>query len=233
MAVVILCGVGGLGYLGFKKIEERIDRQQSAVTSVVIELKAEALKEIGALATQTKEQLKIQGGDGQKNTETDLRTVVEEIRDQQTKIFETLAQLARPSTVSEPVIPPGSREDTFNQTIYFPLGKIKSPKISAQLKAALPELAQHVDGDTCRSNVLGFSDTLGGDISNLTLSQKRAEYIASELKKAGITVASVKGWGERWLQIHTLDATKNEMNRRVVIETHCDSKTIARSPVTS
>ena len=40
---------------------------------------------------------------------------------------------------------------------------------------------------------------------------------------AGIAVAEVTGWGERWLNEHTLDGVKNEKNRRVVVEIICAS----------
>ena len=68
---------------------------------------------------------------------------------------------------------------------------------------------------------MGFSDTLGGDKSNLALSLQRAEYVASMLRKAQFQVGDVTGWGERWLLIHTVDGIKNDKNRRVVIETAC------------
>jgi len=48
-----------------------------------------------------------------------------------------------------------------------------------------------------------------------------------------VTVSHVKGWGERRLKIHTLDATKNEINRRVVIEIWCEGPRKATAEIAS
>ena len=60
-------------------------------------------------------------------------------------------------------------------------------------------------------------------MANLKLSEDRASYVAEELKSNGINLDKVKGWGERWLNVHTPDATKNDKNRRVVIELDCNN----------
>ena len=76
----------------------------------------------------------------------------------------------------------------------------------------------------CQVDVTGFADTLGNDLSNLKLSNERADYVAGQLRSAGIEVYSVEAWGERRLKINTYDGVNNENNRRAVVEMHCGPK---------
>lgn len=151
-----------------------------------------------------------------------LGQTVESIRNEQRALAESLANA--PSPPSEPVIAPGTRPDTLNKTIFFPLAVSEGAVIDEQLAAALPEMKDYVAGRSCKANVFGFSDTLGNDSSNLVLSRSRADTVAKSLKEAGMTVGVVKGWGERWLDEFTKDGIKNDRNRRVVIELDCTEK---------
>jgi outer membrane protein OmpA-like peptidoglycan-associated protein len=156
----------------------------------------------------------------------ELKIYLDELRDGQKQLFE---KLKRPPVVvasASPPPPPGSREDTLNQTVYFPLGTVDGPVIDQQIATMTPNITNYSKSEKCHSNVMGFSDTLGGDKSNLKLSEKRAQHVATLLRQNQISVGDVKGWGERWLKVHTVDGIKNEKNRRVVIETVCDGKII-------
>ena len=138
-------------------------------------------------------------------------------------------EAARAIAEAPPAAPtgiPGQRPDTFNRTVFFALGEVTGERVNVQIAAAIADIENHAAGQVCRIDVLGFSDTFGGDRSNLALSQKRAEHVAAKLRDGGLAVTNVQGWGERWLLEHTVDGIKNEVNRRVVIETTCDSKTM-------
>lgn len=233
-AAIVLIVAAPLGYFGFKQLDQKIDGQQEEIKSVVIELKTEALNEIKTANEQVAKTLQSQpgGGDSAMLTSeiTTLRQTVETLRDEQQKLSALITPMA---SAPAPVVAPGSREDRLNQTVYFPLGKIKGPMITKQVAAIIPKIVDYSKAGTCKSNVLGFSDTLGGDKANLALSEKRAQHVASLLRKESIPVGNVKGWGERWLVVHTVDGVKNEKNRRVVIETHCEAKPMAKNQPSS
>jgi len=167
------------------------------------------------------------GGSGGADAIGALKQVVETVRAEQAGIVERLAALqdkpAAPVVVASPPAPGSGLRTTH--TVYFPLGAVAAPVIDEQVAKLLApvrdRLAEAASKDACRIDVSGFSDTLGNDNANLKLSQERAEYVAGKLRAEGLTVSHVKGWGERRLKIHTLDATKNELNRRVVVETWC------------
>lgn len=226
-AVIVLAVAAPLGYFGLKQLDQKIAMQQAEIKSVVIELKAEALSEIKTVSEQVSKDLKSRSGGDSMTLSTEITALtqrVEELRAEQQKLTQLIAPLAAAPASNAAMVAPGSREDRLNQTVYFPLGKIKGPMISEQLASIIPKITDYSKAGTCKSNVLGFSDTLGGDKANLALSEKRALHIASLLRTESIPVGNVKGWGERWLDVHTVDGVKNEKNRRVVIETHCEMK---------
>jgi len=226
-AVIVLAVAAPLGYFGLKQLDQKITMQQAEIKSVVIELKAEALSEIKSVSEQVSKDMKSNsGGDSMALSSeiTALTQRVEELRAEQQKLTQLVAPLASKSAQNMAMVAPGSREDRLNQTVYFPLGKIQGPMIDKQIAAIIPKITDYSNAGSCKSNVLGFSDTLGGDKANLLLSEKRAQHVAGLLRKQDIPVGNVKGWGERWLDVHTVDGIKNEKNRRVVIETHCEPK---------
>lgn len=227
-AAIVLMVAAPLGYLGFQQLDQKIAGQQQEIKSVVIELKSEALSEIKSVSDQVSKELKSAGGGSDTAMLTSevatLRQTVEDLKIEQQKLTKLITPMA---SMPAPVVAPGSREDRLNQTVYFPLGKIKGPTITQQVIAIIPQIAEYSKVGACKSNVLGFSDTLGGDKANLALSEERARHVASLLREKSIPVGNVKGWGERWLVVHTVDGVKNEKNRRVVIETHCETKPMA------
>ena len=224
-AVLVLSVVVPLGYFSFQTLTQRLEAGQAQVQKVVIELKTEALQEIQTATQQI-------NGEGAKTaSQTDpaviailqeLQTNVDALRTDQQQMFEQIsAPVEAVGTVSA-VVMPGSRDDTLNQTVLFPMGKIAGPKIDQQVATLTLEITEYGLNRDCQSNVMGFSDTLGGDKSNLKLSHDRATHVATLLRAEDIPVGDVKGWGERWLKVHTVDGIENEQNRRVVIETVCD-----------
>lgn len=226
-ALIVLIVAAPLGYFGFTQLDQRISSQQEEIKSVVIELKSEALSEIKTVSEQVAKDLKSGGGGDNAMVSAEISALaarLDELRAEQQKLTQLVAPIAENSAKSATMVAPGSRDDRLNLTVYFPLGKIQGPMIDKQVAAIIPQIADYAKVGDCKSNVLGFSDTLGGDKANLALSEKRAQHVASLLRKQDIPVGNVKGWGERWLDVHTVDGVKNEKNRRVVIETHCEAK---------
>ena len=232
-AIIVLAVAAPLGYLGLKQLDQKIATQQAEIKSVVIDLKAEALSEIKTVSEQVSKDLKSRGSSDNASISAEISALtarLEELQTEQQKLTKLVTPLAVESATKSAVVAPGSREDRLNQTVYFPLGKIQGPMIDKQVAAIIPKITDYSNSTDCKSNVLGFSDTLGGDKANLALSEKRALHVASLLRQQNIPVGNVKGWGERWLDVHTVDGVKNEKNRRVVIETHCEE---AKPVVTS
>lgn len=227
-ALIVLIVAAPLGYFGFTQLDQKISSQQEEIKSVVIELKSEALSEIKTVSEQVTKDLKSGGGGNSAMVSAEIATLaarLDELRAEQQKLTQLVAPIAENSAKSAAMVAPGSRDDRQNLTVYFPLGKIQGPMIDKQVAAIIPQIVDYAKAGGCKSNVLGFSDTLGGDKANLALSEKRAQHVASLLRKQDIPVGNVKGWGERWLVVHTVDGVKNEKNRRVVIETHCEANT--------
>lgn len=221
LSAALVLGVGApLAYFALPKIVEKIGPTKSEIPSVVLELKAETIKEIQTSSAKTQAEMRTQLAESEKRQAAamaELRQIIEGVKTQQEKIAASLEAENQGDMAGIP----GKRHDTFNQTIHFPLGKVKGPVITSQINMVIANVRERAAGRNCVANVLGFSDTLGGDMANLKLSQERAAYVASQLKPAGVKIGEIKGWGERWLEVHTPDATKNDKNRRVVIELDC------------
>lgn len=256
-AVLVLGVAAPAAYFGFELLEQRLEAGQIDLKSVVIELKSDALAEIKSVAAATASEAAAKQGDtenGPASSEvsaqlaaltvgmTALQKSVSELQTEQKNLAElmklrtegliTAATVA--ATPAPPLVRPGAREDTLNQTLYFSLGVYKGAKTDEKIAALIPKILEYSASGKCASNVMGFSDTLGGDKANLELSLKRAEHVASLLGAKQIPVGTVQGWGERWLDIHTVDGVKNDKNRRVVIETVCEApveKPIAKKPM--
>ena len=237
-AMLVLGVVVPLGYFVLQELDQKLETANAEVRSVFIDLKAETLKEIRVAAEQATKDMAASGGandgamkDGMGTNPAivasleQLKSELEAVQGSQQRMLEVLNRAPEAVAATTPAAPPpGSRDDTLNQTVFFPLGKITGPVIDQQIATMLPKIADYGRNGTCLSNVLGFSDTLGGDKSNMELSQKRAQHVATLLRAKQIPVGEVKGWGERWLKVHTVDGIKNEQNRRVVIETVCEHK---------
>ncbi|NQW00036.1 MAG: OmpA family protein [Rhodospirillales bacterium] len=232
-AVIVLGAAVPLAYYGYLHVDQRITAGQADVSRVVVELKTEALREIklaseGA-AGKTPASVQVPPTVSAALTTlsdgvTALQKDIGDLRREQQEIAELMklrTEGLTAASMASPVSRPGAREDTLNQTIHFALGRFAGPETTGQVAALIPKIREYSASGLCKSNVLGFSDTLGGDKSNLELSLKRAEHVATLLRAAKVPVGQVQGWGERWLHIHTVDGVKNDQNRRVVVETHC------------
>ena len=223
-AVLVLGAVAPLGYFGLQAINQKLEAGQSGVQRVVIELKTEALKEIQAVASQAgNSQMApvIQPDPVIMASLEQLQTSIVELRIGQQQLLE---KISSPLDTMIPAISPSpllSLEKALNQTVYFPMAETAGPVVDEMVLEIASEIAEHVQNRTCQSSVMGYSDTLGGDKSNLKLSEERANHVANLLRDQQILIGEVKGWGERWLRVHTVDGVQNQQNRRVVVETVC------------
>jgi len=237
LSAVIVLGVAvPLSYLGYQKLEPPLSQQKSEVPSVFIELKAEVIKEIQTATDKSREALQTQlmeQNAAQKAALVEFTKTIEQVKAQQDQLVAGVEKIESENAGKARSSIPGARADAFNQTVWFPLGAIKGGSIEAQLRAVVAKSLEYAQQGNCRANALGSSDTLGNDASNLKLSQKRAEHIAAKLKSAGLNIGTVKGWGERWLKVHTVDGVKNEENRRVVVEMACETGMTKKAMPTS
>ena len=73
--------------------------------------------------------------------------------------------------------------------------------------------------DETRVNVYGFTDTTGTKTRNEELSHQRAESVADELMKNGVSSGrlNIRGMGETNLKVSTADNVAEARNRRVEI----------------
>ncbi len=247
--VVVLGGLLAAGYYGWDHLRTEIQTRNDQTQAVIIELKTETLDEIRASKTAAIEEIKTlnaevsaglkqmgaspAGAEGALGAEvlsvvSELKQAVSAIFEKQNMIVERITQLSKQSATLEAktAMPKASMAPPMvfgplAKTVYFGLGKARGPQIDAQVTKVVPGLKERAGEPQCRANVSGFSDTLGNDESNLRLSQKRADYVAAKLKASGLAIGTVRGWGERRLEVHTLDGADNQNNRRVVIEMKC------------
>lgn len=83
-----------------------------------------------------------------------------------------------------------------------------------ELHTAIEAVGAHVDLELY---VGGYTDTVGGASSNLSLSTQRAAAIANHLKQQGVDIPIyVQGFGERALAVPTEDNVEEPANRRAV-----------------
>lgn len=108
-----------------------------------------------------------------------------------------------------------------HQEVSFPtgsdaIGAQEVPKLQASLDKIREISAKHANLGKVTLYVLGHTDTVGSDESNLALSRRRAKAIAAWFRSRGLTLAiAFEGLGERTLLVKTPDETDEPRNRRV------------------
>jgi outer membrane protein OmpA-like peptidoglycan-associated protein len=228
-AVLVLVVALPAGYYGFHMLMG----QQTETHSVVLDMKTETLNEIRSIGTKTADELKklndnVGAGGADRITAElqSLKQMTEAIQAQQKAMSEGMNQLLSKQGGNAMGVRQTAPDEnvTIAETLYFDIAKSGGPLIDKGVAKIVPTLKEHMGKAPCRIYVTGFADTLGNDLSNLKLSNERADYVAAKLRAAGLEVYSVEAWGERRLKINTYDGVKNENNRRVVIEMHCGKK---------
>lgn len=228
-AVVVAGSVVAAGYFGFETLRGEIDTQQKETRAAVVSMKSETITAIKTAQSETVEKLSgfksEAGGSGISTELAALKTMAETLRNEQKTISENLTTLverqAKMADAPAGAIPMPPVHSAMASSIFYPLGVFKGAKIDEQVIQLVPMLMEKTKDGACAISVSGYSDTLGNDEKNLKLSQERADHVAAQLRAKGLKVESVIGWGERRLKVHTMDATKNEQNRRVVVDMEC------------
>jgi len=95
-------------------------------------------------------------------------------------------------------------------SVFYATG---SHTLEAASRLSLDRFATWAVANSAAVAVQGFADEQGGDVSNATLSQARADAAAAYLRERGVEVLTVSGNGESALFPGDLAA-----NRRVVVE---------------
>ena len=242
VSVIVLAAMAPAGYYGFTLLKGQMQTVQGAPDAAFVSLKIETLTEIRTAKTETLAEirkvgaqvtagLEAAGGGDMKPALAELQRTVDSLRDAQGRMADQLGQLtAKTMTTTAKAAPmPAPPKDAMpifakadaKHTIYFPKGVSRGPVIDRQIAKVTPDLKKTGVKRQCSLNVAGFADTLGNDNTNLKLSQRRADYVAAKLKAGGFNISETRGWGERRLDVHTLDGTDNEKNRRVVIRMNC------------
>ncbi len=101
--------------------------------------------------------------------------------------------------------------------LYFELGTVTlTPQSLAELTALKAEIAARSGPDV---EVIGHTDTVGGEEDNDRLSMQRAGEVLNWLASQGLdrSIMSAVGRGERELKVPTMDNISNAANRRVEI----------------
>jgi outer membrane protein OmpA-like peptidoglycan-associated protein len=105
------------------------------------------------------------------------------------------------------------------------------PKLAeslAQISAALKRVG---DQAPLRLFVAGYTDTVGGEEQNLTLSKARAQSIGAYFRAHGVRVPILAaGLGEQALLVATADETPEARNRRAEYILSVDAPAIAGAP---
>ncbi len=102
------------------------------------------------------------------------------------------------------------------------IGSVENPELNSQLNEVAQEIAKQGIDANCSINISGHTDTLGSDLINRKLSERRAKKAADRIQAAlpGVQLR-YQGWGERQLQTMTDNGVANIDNRRVEIEATC------------
>jgi outer membrane protein OmpA-like peptidoglycan-associated protein len=101
--------------------------------------------------------------------------------------------------------------------VYFESGDTRVNRASEALLAQVVEEVRNRPAPDI--SVIGHTDTVGSETSNETLSLRRAEQVAQQVKGAvsGVVNVEITSHGERNLLVKTPDNTAEPRNRRVEI----------------
>ncbi|HYG05344.1 MAG TPA: OmpA family protein [Stenotrophomonas sp.] len=119
---------------------------------------------------------------------------------------ELVAASASVAASSAPAAPQ-MRQFSLSTDILFPFGKGAVQDMNAAGRERVVQIAADIRGaDDLQVRVLGYTDRIGNEQSNLSLSQRRADAVREVLVGAGVPAAAVsaRGLGET----HSSDCSK-------------------------
>lgn len=113
---------------------------------------------------------------------------------------------------------------TFNTQLLFDFNKTELKMTNkADLQKLAETLMQNPETDML---IVGHTDDIGTESSNLELSEKRANAVANQLISAGVDIKRMKiqGWGESQPSVLNNSENNRSQNRRVEIAIFANDK---------
>lgn len=110
--------------------------------------------------------------------------------------------------------------------VLFEFGRAEVKPASASALGKLANyLQQHPDR---RVLIEGFTDSVGSNAANLTLSQRRAQAVAEALRARGVdpTRIDTRGYGEAFPVASNASTSDRAMNRRVEVYISNDNQPV-------
>jgi outer membrane protein OmpA-like peptidoglycan-associated protein len=113
---------------------------------------------------------------------------------------------------------------TFNTQLLFDFNKAELKEVNkADLQKLAETLKQNPETDML---IVGHTDDIGAESSNLNLSEKRANAVANQLISSGVDVKrmQIQGWGESQPSVLNNTEANRSQNRRVEIAIFANAK---------
>ena len=110
--------------------------------------------------------------------------------------------------------------------VLFEFGRAEiKPAAQASIGKLADYLNQHADR---RVLIEGFTDSVGSDSANMTLSQRRSQAVAEALRARGVdpTRVATRGYGEAYPVASNTSTSDRAMNRRVEVYISNDSQPV-------
>jgi OOP family OmpA-OmpF porin len=140
---------------------------------------------------------------------------IEACRDE---FFESLTAMNAPEKLPDmPKAEPAKPVQTTSSILYFPFD---SDALTEQGAEILKQLIAYVlSAGNVEVVINGHADRAGSDTYNMTLSERRAQFVREALIAAGIAESEIQyfAFGESDPQVPTADGVKEPANRRVEI----------------
>ena len=124
----------------------------------------------------------------------------------------------QPVAQIEPAAPSPAEALPASGVIYFDLDRAE---LDSEGEASLADIIGDIKGRELGGiTIAGHTDTSGTADYNMTLSERRANTVATELIRAGVPaqIITAEGFGQNDLAVPTEDGVVHAANRRVVID---------------
>ena len=173
-------------------------------------------------------------GNAMQRQKNDLENQLNQLRDQTNKNTQDIAANSKAiDDIKVQMVKDGNQLDAIKlvmgDAVLFPTGKYS---LSADAQAVLSRVAYNLDQfpDT-DITVVGFTDNTGSEQLNKTLSEERAQSVASYLESHGVSASRVKTLGEGWNDPIASNETAagRAQNRRVEIYITAGQKMIEQA----
>jgi outer membrane protein OmpA-like peptidoglycan-associated protein len=127
---------------------------------------------------------------------------------------------SEPEVTPEAYVPPPVQAPAPAPRSYLVFFDFNKSDLTPQATETVDQAANNAGpAHVTQLTVTGHTDTVGSDAYNLRLSRRRAESVAAQLEKDGVTASEIAivAKGKRDLLVPTADGVKEPQNRRVQI----------------